>query len=274
MPHESRTISPPRRAASRSGSPAGLPYPTRWWSRRPAAPASTGSASTFSTAPGISAPPSAASSSPTLSGSRCSSACPTTSSRLIPRVLDHGAAGIVLAMASEPEVVAAAIERARYQPEGRRSFGGQRYGMRRGAERSRRGAPGDLRHARDPPRHRGDQGDRRRSRALPASMSGRPTSALASASAPIRRHRPTARRSQRSSPPATRNGLPVTMHAVAARPRRPLGGPRLRRAGADGGHRSCSAAPSPTFSAARVPASRARRLQRSRPPAARYGQTG
>ena len=50
---------------------------------------------------------------------------------LIPRVLDHGASGIVLAMASEPEVVAAAIERARYQPEGKRSYGGQRYGMRR-----------------------------------------------------------------------------------------------------------------------------------------------
>ncbi len=49
---------------------------------------------------------------------------------LISRVLDHGASGIVLAMASEPEVVAAAIDRARYQPEGRRSYGGQRYGMR------------------------------------------------------------------------------------------------------------------------------------------------
>ena len=49
---------------------------------------------------------------------------------LIPRVLDHGASGIVVAMASEPEVVAAAIERARYQPEGKRSYGGQRYGMR------------------------------------------------------------------------------------------------------------------------------------------------
>src|SRR4051794_12414963 len=36
----------------------------------------------------------------------------------IPRVLDHGASGIVLAMASEPAVVAAAIARARYQPEG------------------------------------------------------------------------------------------------------------------------------------------------------------
>jgi len=49
---------------------------------------------------------------------------------LIPRVLDQGASGIVLAMASEPAVVSAAIERARYQPEGVRSYGGQRYGMR------------------------------------------------------------------------------------------------------------------------------------------------
>src|SRR5882724_1678833 len=49
---------------------------------------------------------------------------------LIPRVLDQGASGIVLAMASESAVVAAAIERARYQPEGLRSYGGQRYGMR------------------------------------------------------------------------------------------------------------------------------------------------
>jgi len=49
---------------------------------------------------------------------------------LIPRVLDHGAAGIVLAMASDPEAVADAIDRARYAPHGRRSYGGQRYGMR------------------------------------------------------------------------------------------------------------------------------------------------
>ena len=48
----------------------------------------------------------------------------------IPRVLDHGASGIVLAMASDPAVVAAAVERARYQPAGLRSYGGQRYGMR------------------------------------------------------------------------------------------------------------------------------------------------
>lgn len=49
---------------------------------------------------------------------------------LIPRVLDQGASGIVLAMASEPEIVAAAVSRARYQPNGRRSYGGQRYGLR------------------------------------------------------------------------------------------------------------------------------------------------
>jgi 4-hydroxy-2-oxoheptanedioate aldolase len=49
---------------------------------------------------------------------------------LIPRVLDHGAAGVVLAMASSAALVEEAVRRARYQPEGVRSFGGQRYGMR------------------------------------------------------------------------------------------------------------------------------------------------
>jgi 4-hydroxy-2-oxoheptanedioate aldolase len=49
---------------------------------------------------------------------------------LIPRVLDHGAAGVVLAMASSATLVEEAVRRARYQPEGVRSFGGQRYGMR------------------------------------------------------------------------------------------------------------------------------------------------
>jgi 2-keto-3-deoxy-L-rhamnonate aldolase RhmA len=49
---------------------------------------------------------------------------------LIPRVLDHGASGVVLAMASEPEVVLAAVEHARYQPLGKRSYGGQRFGLR------------------------------------------------------------------------------------------------------------------------------------------------
>jgi len=49
---------------------------------------------------------------------------------LMPRLLDHGASGIVIAMASSPALVADAVQRARYQPEGVRSYGGQRYGMR------------------------------------------------------------------------------------------------------------------------------------------------
>jgi 2-keto-3-deoxy-L-rhamnonate aldolase RhmA len=49
---------------------------------------------------------------------------------LIPRVLDHGAAGIIVAMTSGPEIIAAAIDRARYAPHGHRSYGGQRYGLR------------------------------------------------------------------------------------------------------------------------------------------------
>lgn len=49
---------------------------------------------------------------------------------LIPRLLDHGAAGVVVAMASSPALAAEAVRRARYQPEGVRSFGGQRYGLR------------------------------------------------------------------------------------------------------------------------------------------------
>jgi 2-keto-3-deoxy-L-rhamnonate aldolase RhmA len=49
---------------------------------------------------------------------------------LMPRVLDHGASGIVIAMASEPGLMEEAVRRVRYQPEGIRSFGGQRYGMR------------------------------------------------------------------------------------------------------------------------------------------------
>ena len=49
---------------------------------------------------------------------------------LIPRVLDHGASGVVIAMASSVGLVEEAVRRARYQPEGVRSYGGQRYGMR------------------------------------------------------------------------------------------------------------------------------------------------
>jgi 4-hydroxy-2-oxoheptanedioate aldolase len=49
---------------------------------------------------------------------------------LIPRLLDHGASGVVVAMASSPALVEEAVRRARYQPEGVRSYGGQRYGLR------------------------------------------------------------------------------------------------------------------------------------------------
>ena len=45
---------------------------------------------------------------------------------LAPRVLDHGAFGVVVAMASSAALVEEAVRRARYQPEGVRSFGGQR----------------------------------------------------------------------------------------------------------------------------------------------------
>jgi 4-hydroxy-2-oxoheptanedioate aldolase len=55
---------------------------------------------------------------------------------LAPRVLDHGASGVVVAMASSAALVEEAVRRARCQPEGVRSFGGQRYGMRP--------APGDV----------------------------------------------------------------------------------------------------------------------------------
>jgi len=50
--------------------------------------------------------------------------------QMIPHVLDHGASGIVLAMCDSPDTATAAVARARYQPEGLRSYGGQRYGMR------------------------------------------------------------------------------------------------------------------------------------------------
>lgn len=48
----------------------------------------------------------------------------------IPRVLDHGASGVVIAMSTGPDMVAHAVSMARYAPEGTRSYGGQRYGMR------------------------------------------------------------------------------------------------------------------------------------------------
>jgi 4-hydroxy-2-oxoheptanedioate aldolase len=48
----------------------------------------------------------------------------------MPRLLDHGASGIVIAMASSVELAEETVRRARYQAEGVRSFGGQRYGLR------------------------------------------------------------------------------------------------------------------------------------------------
>ena len=47
----------------------------------------------------------------------------------LPRVCDHGAGGVVVAMATDPDLMTHAVSMARYQPEGERSFGGQRYGM-------------------------------------------------------------------------------------------------------------------------------------------------
>jgi 4-hydroxy-2-oxoheptanedioate aldolase len=53
---------------------------------------------------------------------------------LIPRLLDHGASGVIVAMASSVALVEEAVRRARYQPEGVRSYGGQRYGLRTAPE--------------------------------------------------------------------------------------------------------------------------------------------
>lgn len=52
---------------------------------------------------------------------------------LLPRLCDHGASGVVIAMVESPQVAASAVDAARYQPEGRRSFGGHRYGLGSGA---------------------------------------------------------------------------------------------------------------------------------------------
>jgi 4-hydroxy-2-oxoheptanedioate aldolase len=59
---------------------------------------------------------------------------------LIPRVLDFGAAGVIVAMVETPDLASKAVSLARYQPEGRRSYGGRRYGLSR--------EPDDLREVR------------------------------------------------------------------------------------------------------------------------------
>ncbi len=102
-----------------SGWAAGWRSPSRWSSRSPDAPATTGSGTAFR---GIQLLD--------LLGVPILVRVSEEDLALIPRVLDQGAAGIVVAMASSPEIVAAAIDRARYAPHGHRSYGGQRFGMR------------------------------------------------------------------------------------------------------------------------------------------------
>lgn len=48
---------------------------------------------------------------------------------LVPRVLDHGAQGVLVAMIESINDVQASIEASRYQPIGRRSYGGTRFGL-------------------------------------------------------------------------------------------------------------------------------------------------
>jgi len=48
---------------------------------------------------------------------------------LVPRVLDYGAKGVILAMVDDAPTAQRAVELARYQPSGRRSYGGQRLGI-------------------------------------------------------------------------------------------------------------------------------------------------
>jgi 4-hydroxy-2-oxoheptanedioate aldolase len=49
---------------------------------------------------------------------------------LLPRYLDFGADGAIVAMIDDVETAYDAVSLARYQPEGTRSYGGQRYGLR------------------------------------------------------------------------------------------------------------------------------------------------
>jgi 4-hydroxy-2-oxoheptanedioate aldolase len=57
---------------------------------------------------------------------------------ILPRVLDHGAAGVIVAMVESVEVAATAVSASRYAPQGHRSWVAQRYGMRSTPE------PGDV----------------------------------------------------------------------------------------------------------------------------------
>ena len=48
---------------------------------------------------------------------------------LIPRFLDFGASGVIVAMVDDAEVARRVVSLARYQPDGIRSYGGRRYGL-------------------------------------------------------------------------------------------------------------------------------------------------
>lgn len=47
----------------------------------------------------------------------------------IPRYLDFGASGVIVATVDGPEMIADAVQTTRYQPEGIRSYGGARFGL-------------------------------------------------------------------------------------------------------------------------------------------------
>jgi 4-hydroxy-2-oxoheptanedioate aldolase len=49
---------------------------------------------------------------------------------LVPRLLDFGAEGVIIAMVDGPELVERVVGATRYQPGGTRSYGGQRWGLR------------------------------------------------------------------------------------------------------------------------------------------------
>jgi 4-hydroxy-2-oxoheptanedioate aldolase len=49
---------------------------------------------------------------------------------LVPRLLDFGAEGVIIAMVDGPQLVERVVAATRYQPNGTRSYGGQRWGLR------------------------------------------------------------------------------------------------------------------------------------------------
>lgn len=69
-----------------------------------------------------------------LCGVHCLVRVPVDQLEWVPRYLDAGADGIVVAMVSSPEEARQAVELTRYQPAGRRSYGG---GPRNGVGKSR-----------------------------------------------------------------------------------------------------------------------------------------